>query len=105
MSLLNVHTVNNVSLGKKLDTAEFEEWKEEQCTASHTGASGNMEVSSIIKMFKRSIVKHGLRYVNYIGGGDSKTYSSIVKAKPYVKNFVLNKKECLGHVQKGNPVA
>ena len=41
--------------------AEFEEWKEEhieneQCTANHTGASGNMEVSSIIEMFKRSIV-------------------------------------------------
>lgn len=55
---------------KKLDTAEFEEWKEEhikneQCTANHTGGAGNIEVSSIIEMFKCSIVKHGLRYVNY----------------------------------------
>ena len=94
-----------MSLGKKIDTAEFEEWKEEhieneQCTANHTGASGNMEVSSIIEMFKRSIVKHGLRYVNYIGDGDSKTYSGILKAKPYGENFVVNKKECVGHVQK-----
>ncbi|XP_063986122.1 uncharacterized protein LOC135167084 isoform X2 [Diachasmimorpha longicaudata] len=90
---------------KKLDTAEFEEWKEEhietdQCAANHTGASGNMEVSSIIEMFKRSIVKHGVRYVNYIGDGDSKTYSGILKAQPYGEDFVVNKKECIGHVQK-----
>lgn len=90
---------------KKLNTAEYEEWKEEhiesnQCSANHTGASGNMEVSSIIEMFKRSIVKHGLRYVNYIGDGDSKTYSGILKTKPYGEDFVVNKKECVGHVQK-----
>ena len=47
LDVLNVHTVNNVSLGKKLDRAEFEEWKEEhigneQCTANHTRASGKM---------------------------------------------------------------
>lgn len=90
---------------KKLATAEFEEWKEEhiqndECTANHTGASGNMEVSSIIEMFKRSIVKYGLRFFNYIGDGDSKTYSGILKAKPYGEDFVVNKKECVGHVQK-----
>ena len=59
-----------------------------------------MEVSSIIEMFKCSIVKHGLRYINCIGDGDSKTYSGILKAKPYGDNFVVNKKECVGHVQK-----
>ncbi|CAH2086841.1 unnamed protein product [Euphydryas editha] len=89
----------------KLDTAEYEEWKEEhiktnQCTANHIGPSGNMEVSSIIEMFKRSIVKHGLRYMNYIGDGDSKTYSGLLKAQPYGEDFVINKKECVGHVQK-----
>lgn len=90
---------------KKLNTAEYEEWKEEhiatnQCSANHTGASGNMEVSSIVEMFQRSIKKYGLRYVNYIGDGDSKTYSGILKAKPYGEDFVVNKKECVGHVQK-----
>ncbi|CAH4001251.1 unnamed protein product [Pieris brassicae] len=89
----------------KLDTAEYEEWKDEhiktnQCTANHTGASGNMEVSLVIEMFKRSIVKHGLRFVNYIGDGDSKTYSGLLKAQPYGEDFVINKKECVGHVQK-----
>ncbi|CAD6210331.1 GSCOCG00012780001-RA-CDS, partial [Cotesia congregata] len=89
----------------KLGTAEYEEWKEEhiktnECIANHTGASGNMEVSSVIEMFKRSIVKHGLRFVNYIGDGDSKTYSDLLKAQPYGEDFVINKKECVGHVQK-----
>lgn len=95
-----------MSLGKKkLITAEYEEWKEEhiatnQCSANHIGASGNMEVFSVVEMFKRSIVKYGLRYVNYIGDGDSKTYSGILKAQPYGEDFVINKKECVGHVQK-----
>ncbi|XP_039956081.1 uncharacterized protein LOC120771887 isoform X2 [Bactrocera tryoni] len=40
-----------------------------------------------------SIWKHGR-------DGDSKTYSGILKAKPYGENFVVNKKECVGHVQK-----
>ena len=90
---------------KKINTAEYEEWKEEhittnQCSANHTEASGNMDVSSIVEMFKRSIVKYGLRYVNYIGDGDSKTYSGILKAQPYGEDFVVNKKECVEYVQK-----
>ena len=90
---------------KKLNTAEYEEWKKEhittnQCSANHTETSGNMEVSSIVEMFKHSIVKYGLRYVNYIGDGDSKTYSGILKAQPYGEDFFVNKKECVGYVQK-----
>ncbi|XP_066248788.1 uncharacterized protein [Euwallacea similis] len=34
-----------------------------------------------------------------IGDGDSKTHSGIVKAAPY-DNITVNKKECIGHVQK-----
>lgn len=59
-----------------------------------------MEVSSIVTMFQRSFEKYGLRYANYIGDGDSKTYSGILNAKPYGEDFVINKKECVGHVLK-----
>jgi len=59
-----------------------------------------MEASSVFAMFQRSFEKHGLRYTNYIGDGDSKTFTKIVNSKPYGENVVINKKECVGHVQK-----
>lgn len=38
---------------------------------------------AVIEMFKRSMEKFGVQYRNYIGDGDSKTYSGILKAAPY----------------------
>lgn len=90
---------------KKLNSSEYEEWMEDhlqknECSANHKGPAGNMEVSSIVAMFQRSFEKNGLRYSNYIGDGDSKTYSGVINAKPYDDDFIINKKECVGHVQK-----
>lgn len=89
----------------KLDTAKYEAWHEEhvssgKCKANHAGPSGNMEVTAIIDMFERSEEKYGVKYSNYVGDGDSKTYTGVVNAKPYGENFIINKKECIGHVQK-----
>lgn len=80
----------------RLSTAEYEEWLEnhvnsEECSANHSGASGNMEVDAILTMFQRSN-ENEVQYRNYIGDGDSKTYGGIVHAKPYGENFVINKK-------------
>ncbi|CAD6216267.1 GSCOCG00011326001-RA-CDS, partial [Cotesia congregata] len=87
---------------KKRSTVEFEEWYEshkDECSANDKGSSGKMEVDAMIEMFQQSETKHGVKYANYIGDGDSKTYSGIIKADPY-KNTTVNKKECIGHVQK-----
>ncbi|CAB3241668.1 unnamed protein product [Arctia plantaginis] len=48
-------------------------------------------------MFQRS-VKDGVRYRNYIGDGDSKAYSGLVNSNG--DDFLIAKKECVGHVQK-----
>ena len=72
---------------------------EEKCQANHIGALGNMEVDAIKEMFQRSTT-HGIKYKNYIGDGDSKTYGGIVNSKPYGDDYIINKKECVGHVQK-----
>lgn len=93
-----------VTWKNKLDSAEFEEWQEnhineDQCSANHKGASGNMEVDAIVTMFKRS-QENNVKIRNYIGDGDSKTYSGVINAEPYGENFLINKKECVGHVQK-----
>ena len=53
-----------------------------------------------LKMFKRSEGKYDLRYTTFIGDGDSSSYSTVVAAKPYGDDVVINKGECIGHVQK-----
>jgi len=57
-----------------------------------------MEVEAITEMFKNSRKTYNVKYTNYIGDGDSKTYTGIINAAPY--NIPINKKECIGHVQK-----
>ena len=87
---------------RKVGTAEYEEEyakHESQCEANHTGSAGKMEVDSVVEMFQRSETLHNVKYLNYIGDGDSKTYKGIVDAKPY-ENCSVFKKECVGHVEK-----
>ena len=70
------------------------------CGTNHVGSSGKMEVDGVLEMFKRSEGKHGLRYVSFIGDGDSSTYQTVSKQKPYGEDITIVKKECVGHVQK-----
>lgn len=70
---------------KKQGTTEYEEIKEKheaQCSANHVGSSGKMEVDAIIEMFQRSTNLHNVKYANYIGDGDSKTYAAIKNKSP-----------------------
>ena len=58
-----------------------------------------MEVDAVIEMFRCSLENLGVRFLYYVGDGDSKTYTSIIEADPYGESEVT-KKECVGHVQK-----
>ena len=49
------------------------------------------------RYFSRNIEKHQLRYVKYLGDGDSKSFSNIEKV---YDNTDVEKFECVGHVQK-----
>ena len=42
-----------------------------ECQINHEGSSTSMESKGAVQIFNRSIEKHKLRYVNYIGDGDS----------------------------------
>jgi len=44
--------------------------------------------------------KFGVRYENYIGDGDSKTFKAILDVNPYGDDFKVVKNECIGHVEK-----
>lgn len=87
----------------RTDTIEYEKWyptHKESCSSNHEGSAGKMEVDSMIEMFGRSEENFGVKYLNYIGDGDSKTYASIVKNNPYGDEHSVIKSECVGHVQK-----
>ena len=56
-----------------------------------------MEVNGAKRIFSRSIEKHGLRYTQYLGDGDSKSFSSV---KNIYSNAEVEKLECVGHIQK-----
>lgn len=44
------------------------------CQCNHAGSAGKMEVDGIIEMFHRSLLLYQLKYIQYIGDGDSKIY-------------------------------
>ena len=79
----------------KTDTVEYAAWyddHQEHCHANHEGSSGKMEVDGIIEMFQRSEELYNVKYANYIGYGDTKTFKSL--------NLVVRKSECVLHVKK-----
>ncbi|GFS97553.1 uncharacterized protein NPIL_65851 [Nephila pilipes] len=67
------------------------------CRSNFKGSSLKMKAVGANRIFKRSIVKRGLKYSHYYGDGDSKGFISVKDT--YGKDSVT-KQECIGHVQK-----
>ena len=85
---------------KQQDDPNYSEWKNNHnCHINHTKSSGAMEAAAAVTIFKRSLEKNNLRYVSYIGDGDTLSYNEVSNSKPY-GDFEIIKKECVGHVQK-----
>ena len=57
-------------------------------------------MDSINEMFASSEEVYGVKYLNYIGDSDSKTFANIVKNNPYGNDFPVIKSECVGHMHK-----
>jgi hypothetical protein len=82
---------------------EYEKWLVEHsssCQKNHSGSAAMMEVVGMQRIFHRSPILHDVRYAQYIGDGDCKTFNSILQSEPYGKKFLVRKIECIGHVQK-----
>lgn len=67
---------------------------------NYNGSSAKMELDSIKEMFAGSEEQFGVRYGNYIGDGDSKTFNAILDLNPYGDNLTVVNNECIGHVEK-----
>lgn len=84
-------------------SVEFLDWWEvhqANCSANYYGSSGAMEAAGALRIWKRSIEKHKLRYTAMISDGDSSTFPTIRDANPYGEDHPVIKHECVGHVQK-----
>ena len=83
---------------KKMDPLAFDVWKaSHDCTLNYCGSAPGMEVTGAKRIFSRSIEKSNLRYVNFYGDGDGKSFASI---KDIYEGITVRKLECVGHVQK-----
>ena len=71
-----------------------------KCEINFTGTSGSMEVYNGRQLWNRSLQQHKLRYVTFIGDGDSKLYNQLSKDKPYGEDCPVVKEECINHVSK-----
>ncbi|GFW89171.1 uncharacterized protein TNCV_2686041 [Trichonephila clavipes] len=59
-----------------------------------------MEVDGMLSIFNRSEKLHNLKYSNYIGDGDTKTFNVLSENKPYGDDHLIQKIEYVGHMQK-----
>lgn len=85
----------------KRGSDDYETWKAgHSCSINHKSSAGAMEAAGAVEIFQRSISKNNLRYANYLGDGDTASFSKVQEAKPYGPDFKITKLECVGHVQK-----
>jgi hypothetical protein len=59
-----------------------------------------MESAGVLKLYSRSIERHKIRYIPFIGDGDSSSYNQICIVKPYGPNVYIPKVDCISHVTK-----
>ena len=85
----------------KKDSPKYAEWKAAHvCKKNHKASSGAVEAAGAIDIFCRSIEKHKMRYLEYIGDGDTEAFNKVQQCKPYGKDVPIKKLECVGHIQK-----
>ena len=70
-----------------------------KCPLNHTKSSGAMESDGVLECYLSSVIGRQLRYLTYIGDGDTKSFRNVIDANPY-PGFLIKKAECVGHVQK-----
>ena len=83
---------------KETNAKEYEKWKlKHNYSLNYQGSSPNMESSGAVSIFSQSIKERGLRYLNYYGDGDSKSFQNI---ENIYEGVTITKYECRSHYQK-----
>ena len=83
---------------KRTDRNAYDGWKaSHNCKINYLGSAPGMEVTGAKRIFNRSIDKSKLRFTEFYGDGDCKSFASIENTYAGIK---VKKLECIGHVQK-----
>ena len=83
---------------KKNNPDAYEKWKSTHtCSHNFNESSGAMESEGAKRVFERSIENYNLRCVEFLGDGDSKSFSNVKETYPGIE---VKKLECVGHYQK-----
>lgn len=64
---INIGKVIDISIDSKFHKCTNKKKKEEGCTQTFQGSSGQMEVKGALSVFRRSKSKHHVRYLTYLG--------------------------------------
>ena len=72
------------------------------CDINHDGFSEKMEKVGTTDIFLRSVDKRNMKYVTFVGDGDSASFGTVKEAclNVYGNEYVVQKEECVGHIQK-----
>lgn len=68
-----------------------------QCFKNWSGSSSGMEADILMDGFTKSVEMYGLKYVRFIGDGDSNVYKKVLDSRPY-DNITIEKIECKNHL-------
>ena len=79
-------------------TGSGEETPAHKCYRNWVGTSTAMESDIIIEGFNRSEEMHGVRFMEFIGDGDSSVYKNVLSYVSYGRD--VRKVECANHVTK-----
>ena len=81
-------------------TFRYRSWKESHvCDLNHDGSAGAMKPEGAVRTFHRSNSTRNLRYLEYLGDGDSASFLKVKASKPYGEDLIT-KSECIEHIQK-----
>ncbi|GFT13035.1 uncharacterized protein TNCV_431541 [Trichonephila clavipes] len=72
----------------------------DNCQVNYHGFSAGMESEGALRIFSRFLPNYNVRYVQYLGDGDSKGFLRVQESNIYGHEFPVEKLECIGHVQK-----
>ena len=88
----------NIEVYKKDGIVLYDKLKHDHiCSINHHGSAPKMEQEGVERIFGRSIAKNKIRYTEYYGDGDTKSFSAVEIV--YGEKSVI-KRECIAHVQK-----
>ena len=73
--------------------------KEHNCFKNWSGTSSSMESDLILEGFLAAEKQHGVRYINFVGDGDSSVYPTLVSNVPGW-GYSIKKQECANHALK-----